>query len=155
MSTIAWDGRIGMLAADRQLTLGNSPLAVTKLFRLDNSSGRMLVACCGDYVDALLFVRWMDAGKPNQEIKLQDNFSALVVDDNGCWRYGHQLQGYLIAAPFWADGSGADYAMGAMAMGANAREAVEIASQYDVFTGCGVDVEVMPVAPRGEDERRA
>lgn len=154
MSTIAWDGRIGMLAADRQLTLGNSPLPVTKLFRLDSSLGCMLVACCGEYEDAMLFIDWMADGKPGT-IALQDNFSALVVDKGRCWRYGQQLQGYLIDAPFWAAGSGADYAVGAMAMGANAREAVEIASQYDVFTGCGVDVEVMPVAPRGEDERRA
>lgn len=154
MSTIAWDGRIGMLAADRQLTLGNSPLPVAKLFTLSKGGCSRLVACCGEYEDALLFVDWMAAGKPGT-IALQDNFSALVIDRGHCWRYGQQLQGYLIDAPFWAAGSGADYAIGAMAMGANAREAVEIASQYDVFTGCGVDVEVMPVAPRSEDERRA
>ena len=36
---------------------------------------------------------------------------------------------------FWAVGSGEEYALGAMAMGASAAQAVEVASQFDVYTG--------------------
>ena len=146
MSTIAWDGRIGMLAADRQLTLGNSPLPVTKLFKVHTADGVVLVGCCGAYEEALLFVDWLTS--PAEKVELSDDFYALVVKQGRCYRYERHLKEYLINAPFWAAGSGADYAIGAMAMGANAREAVEIASTYDVFSGCGVDVEVMPVVPR-------
>lgn len=42
--------------------------------------------------------------------------------------------------PFWAAGSGADYAMGAMAAGKDAKEAVEIACRFDINCGLGVDV---------------
>ena len=40
----------------------------------------------------------------------------------------------------FAEGSGRDFAYGAMAMGADAVRAVEIANQYDVHCGGGVDV---------------
>jgi hypothetical protein len=45
-----------------------------------------------------------------------------------------------VASPFYAIGSGAHYAMGAMAAGASPKRAVEIAAQFDGSTGFGVDV---------------
>lgn len=39
----------------------------------------------------------------------------------------------------WAVGSGSDYAKGAMAMGADVRKAVEVASLFDVNTGRGIE----------------
>jgi ATP-dependent protease HslVU (ClpYQ) peptidase subunit len=44
---------------------------------------------------------------------------------------------------FWAFGSGRDFAIAAMACGKSAREAVEIACQFD--TGCGLGVDVMQI----------
>jgi ATP-dependent protease HslVU (ClpYQ) peptidase subunit len=42
-------------------------------------------------------------------------------------------------------GSGGEFAMGAMAAGANARKAVSIACQLDYYTGKGIDtVKVKP-----------
>lgn len=41
-------------------------------------------------------------------------------------------------APFYADGSGWEIALGAMAAGATAEEAVHIASRYDTKTGGSV-----------------
>lgn len=40
-------------------------------------------------------------------------------------------------------GSGRDYAMGAMARGANAKEAAEIAMRFD--NGCGMGIDVVSV----------
>ena len=37
--------------------------------------------------------------------------------------------------PFWADGSGCNYAMGAMQMGATAEQAVAAAMAWDRYTG--------------------
>lgn len=42
--------------------------------------------------------------------------------------------------PFFAAGSGQDFALGAMAMGATARRAVETAIQFDINSGGGIDV---------------
>jgi ATP-dependent protease HslVU (ClpYQ) peptidase subunit len=44
----------------------------------------------------------------------------------------------LMKEPFAAVGSGADYALGAMAAGKSPKEAVQIASKLDAFTGLGV-----------------
>jgi ATP-dependent protease HslVU (ClpYQ) peptidase subunit len=41
----------------------------------------------------------------------------------------------------WAIGSGADYAMGAMAVGADAKRAVEVTS--DLYCRCGLGVDVL------------
>jgi ATP-dependent protease HslVU (ClpYQ) peptidase subunit len=39
----------------------------------------------------------------------------------------------------FACGSGCDFAYGAMAMGADASRAVEVASEFDIYCGRGVD----------------
>ena len=46
-----------------------------------------------------------------------------------------------IGHPFWADGSGGDIAKGAMAAGATAREAVEIACRFE--TGWGGRIQTL------------
>lgn len=42
--------------------------------------------------------------------------------------------------PFWADGSGADYALGAMQHGASAEEAIRAAMAWDTRTGGNITV---------------
>lgn len=42
--------------------------------------------------------------------------------------------------PFWADGSGCDYALGAMQMGATAEQAVAVAMIWDQCTGGQINV---------------
>ena len=48
---------------------------------------------------------------------------------------------YVLNEKFWASGTGAQYAMGAMHMGASAEEAVKIASLRDPDTGGKILVE--------------
>ncbi len=135
MTTLAYDGR--MLAADRQLTLGGTPMPLTKIFRL----GTELVGLCGSVQESLLFLEWYQNGKdPNTRPKLSDDFSALAIIPGKILRYEHLLKPWLIDLPFWAAGSGADYALGAMAAGKSAAEAVEIACRFDTGSGLGVDV---------------
>ena len=57
---------------------------------------------------------------------------AVLVDD--------RFLEHPITLPFFAIGSGADYAIGAMAAGVFPDRAVQIAAQYDPKTGGGVDV---------------
>lgn len=53
-----------------------------------------------------------------------------VFDDYTKW--------LLVDEPFHAIGSGAEYALGAMAAGKSPREAVKIASSKDCYTGFGI-----------------
>jgi ATP-dependent protease HslVU (ClpYQ) peptidase subunit len=52
--------------------------------------------------------------------------------DNDCTKW-HEVRD-----PFCAIGSGRDFAMGAMAMGASPKEAVKIAMTKDIYSGMGV-----------------
>lgn len=68
------------------------------------------------------------------------DFNMLLIDEQGDVYF--YASSFVPSGPLWADyyaiGSGAEYALGAMAHGATAREAVEAAAQLDVWTGAPI-----------------
>lgn len=88
-----------------------------------------------------LIMDWYIKGakKPVPELP-EDIFTMLVVKPNGEAYYANNS--FLIAGPltgeYFAIGSGSDYAQGAMAMGASAEQAVEIAARFDVWSGAPI-----------------
>jgi hypothetical protein len=142
MTTIAWDGK--RLAGDKQRSWNSTPLAVTKVFRLEhpmtigNVPEVVLFGCAGDSPSIIHFERFARHGgdKP-----VMTDMNVLLVDAHGaCWAGGHELAFTPVGLRHFAVGSGADFAIGAMARGATAREALDIAATYDTNTGMGVDV---------------
>lgn len=135
MTTLAYDGKT--LAADRQLTLGGTPMPLRKIFRHNDE----LIGLSGSVQESLLFLEWYRNGgvSAGDKPKLSDDFSALVITDGKIMRYEALLMPWQIDLPFWAAGSGADYALGAMAAGKSAVEAVEIAIRFDTSSGMGID----------------
>jgi len=76
----------------------------------------------------------LDKDKP----KLTDEFTGILISPNSkCYQYGQALMPHYITGQ-WAIGSGADFALGAMAAGADAIDAVSIAIDLDVNSGLGV-----------------
>lgn len=137
MTTIAWDGKT--LAGDRQRACGNTPVPTTKVFRATKRNDPCMVAygCAGDSNDCIAFQEWVRGG----EKPAFKSLAVLAVDEAGHpWYMDEGAKWWPIGRPVWAVGSGADYAIGAMAAGKSAREAVEIATEWDVHTGLGVDV---------------
>lgn len=140
MSVIVWDGKT--LAADRQATSGNLARTTTKIFR----HGDLLFGGAGTHTALEALREWVMGGCDKTK------FPTMPVDGNNIphlWvinRNGHiakfEDSPYPItyADKVFAEGSGRDFAYGAMAMGADAVRAVEIANQYDVHCGGGVDV---------------
>ena len=63
------------------------------------------------------------------------DFAALVLFQGKIWIMHEQLFPLEIQDPFTARGSGAHFAIGALAAGANPWQALEIACQYDISTG--------------------
>lgn len=137
MTTVAWDGKT--LAADRQSTAGGTPYQTTKVFEAFGPDGRRwLYACSGISSECQEFTRRINAGQPMPEFK---ELAVLAVDDQGhVWQAVENLMWERKEIKRWAMGSGADYALGAMAAGATAFRAVQIASELDVNTGLGVDL---------------
>jgi ATP-dependent protease HslVU (ClpYQ) peptidase subunit len=142
MTTIAFDGHT--LAADRQSTWGGTATKTRKIFRATHADGRrMIYGCAGLTHECQAYTRWIDGKIERPEFT---DLSILSIDQKGrIWHANQTMLWVRIMTKQWAIGSGCDYALGAMAAGKSAAEAVRIASKLDVGTGFGVDVlEIKP-----------
>jgi ATP-dependent protease HslVU (ClpYQ) peptidase subunit len=138
MTTITWDGRT--LAGDRQATSGGTPTTTTKVFKVKCKKKKYLVGFSGRLADGQAFLRFVERGF--QDNPAIDTLTAMVIHEDGrvvTYDDTNANPCDLGILKYWAAGSGADYALGAMAHGATATEAVLIASDLDVNTGRGVD----------------
>lgn len=159
MSVVAYDGRV--IAADRQGMNGDFPFETRKLLRLRNGD---IIAWAGSIDGGLAMARWYEGGCKREEFPVtqrdKDLWSRLIVIPNEPLhrqvRYYEQgPEPIFLHEPFMAWGSGRDIAMGALAMGADARKAVEIACRYNVYCGMGIDeIDLSRVyrAPQGETD---
>lgn len=143
MTTIAWDGQT--LAADRQGTIGNLKTSCTKIFRLRD--GR-LFGGAGEHQDSLLVRDWLNGGERPSDVG--EGFSGIVI---ALEAVVHRLENKLVLDPveerFYAIGSGSPYALMAMDLGKDAREAVARTSRYDPNTGTEIDT-LRLKKPRGK-----
>ncbi len=140
MTTIAFDGRI--LAADSQATAGNIKtfdavkVRIVEIAQEGSHKGeKHYVACCGDMASARAFCDWYRDQAGSVYPKLEEDFHALAIAPHGIAEYWDRLPYGVAAHAPVAIGSGKQIALGAMAAGKNAIEAVEIAKQHDCFTG--------------------
>jgi hypothetical protein len=136
MSVVAWDGET--LAADRQGTYLGCRVRSNKLFR----RGDISVAVTGEHVEGLVLVAWYFAGADPEEwpeFQRPDSFNTMLVAQGRRLVMFHHLPVPIpVRDRTFAIGSGSHFALGAMAAGADAREAVRIASRFDVYCGMGV-----------------
>ncbi len=143
MTTIAY--RSGILASDSRVTWGGHIKASgVKMWRVTSRvepiKGEVLIGVAGYLAAAGLFVDWVQAGG---EPKLKErgvegedaDFGALIVHRTGLYTADHLCRFEPMTEDFWADGSGTLAALGAMAKGASALEAVRIAARFDCYTG--------------------
>jgi ATP-dependent protease HslVU (ClpYQ) peptidase subunit len=136
MTTIAFDGCT--LAGDRQSTAGGTPTETRKVFEVLSPTGeRWLYGCAGNAAQCQEFTRRVQAKMPMPTFT---DFAVLAVGPDGSiWQAEENLIWERKGTIQWAAGSGANYALGAMAAGATAEEAVRVAMGLDVSTGLGVD----------------
>lgn len=143
MSVIAYDGH--MIAADRQATNAGLRYMTTKLRRLKSG---VVLAWTGDQDTGELLAQWYEQGaNPTEWPEVQKDKEAwcrlIVATGKECRFYERHPVSIKVEDAFLAWGSGRDYAMGAMAMGASARKAVHVASRFDHNCGLGCDVFVL------------
>jgi len=130
MTTIATDGKT-MAADSQQSTYGVDNISCIKLHRI----GDYVYSHAGNLSEALIYLDWVKAGCPDDNRPvLSDECSFVKVGKGKVFRIINTLRPYECGFPF-AMGSGAEYAMGAMAMGATPIQAVKIAMKYDIYTG--------------------
>jgi len=134
MTTIAY--KDGVLAADRLCDSYPGKFEAQKILLL--KSGGVL-AGAGDRADIEKFYRWYDAGQPEgKEPKLTDGSMAILIAELGQpLLYANESMFPIVmdTVDFYAIGSGSNYAIGAMAMGADAIQAVRVACQHEIYSG--------------------
>lgn len=144
MTTIAWDGKF--LAVDRQNTSDSTRRVGTKarpaLVNPGDPPKIFAWAGCGSYGKYLC--EWYEEGAnlenwPKFQNEGDDHAALIVATARQVEVFTAGVAGHpdvMLAEenPFYAWGSGYRLAIGAMAAGKDAREAVQIASRFDVFT---------------------
>lgn len=143
MTTIAYDG--SCLASDTLSQGGGMRLGrVQKIWRL--ADGRLFGAC-GDNSACEAAYRWLESGghpETRPTLKTEQGFNGLLIGGDGqVTSFDPELVALAIAAPFYAIGSGREFAMGAMAAGETACAAVRIALQFDIYSGGPLDLLVL------------
>lgn len=141
MTVIAY--RQGIMASDSATGVGD--MAIGTCRKIVRSSTGFIAGACGDAGEGSRFLEWVLEGGPDFQkhfVPHDHDFGGLFVSPDGTVRrLGLKGAPYIIEAPFHAMGIGREVAMGAMAAGATAERAVEIAIQY--MDGCGGPVQMV------------
>lgn len=137
MTTIAY--RDGVMAADTALTVdGVYQGEIVKTVLLNAH----VIGVAGLAAHQVAFCQFLDG----QELTLEKDqfFNAIVVSPEGNLAvYDQHLIPVQLNVPFHAIGSGREIAIGAMAAGATAEEAVRIACCYDAYSAEPVTIELI------------
>lgn len=145
MTVIAWDGKT--LAADKAATNVGYRRTVTKVYKYWCAKAMKfhLVAFSGNGDQAMELLEWFRNGRdPATYPKFQEDTEGctdcVFIDHHGtCWSYGKTAYPQKWEDKFNATGHGRDFALAAMHLGLDARQAVEVACALDNTCGNGVD----------------
>jgi hypothetical protein len=141
MTTVAVAGLT--VAADTRYTIGDGLYQANKLERV----GDWIASTAGYAFEGDDFLDWLRQGQLRKRKRVSKSFEALLVRRDGAIYYvlgNDRLR--RIRQHYYAIGSGAYYALGAMAtlekygFPIDPEIAVSIASEWDVGTGGAVDV---------------
>lgn len=137
MTVVAWDGIT--LASDRMATVGGCKVAsINKIHRLKDGSH---AAISGMTNAGMAVLHWIETGAKLDDYPLEDYSvcTVIVVSPKGeLYQYDGPIA-LKLDTPFYAIGSGREYALAAMYLGHDACAAVEIANALDQDCGNGVD----------------
>lgn len=140
MSTVAWDGKT--LAADKQSHQGDLRRVCTKIHQCKDGT---VIGFVGETSAGQIMTEWYMDGEDfskypaSQKDDKLNCYLIVAKKNNPVYVYSYLPIGMPEPEGIAAWGSGRDFALGAMAMGANATQAVKVASQFDINTGMGVD----------------
>lgn len=133
------------MAADSRETIdteagGTRLRSCEKLFRKYIGKGKarheVLMGFFGESSPALLFLDWYGSGKPVPDVfgDMNADFGVLIYSKHGLFEADAYCRPEKVIEKFWACGSGSKAALGALHMGASARQAVAIACKIDPYS---------------------
>lgn len=147
MTTIAY--RDGVFASDSSITFDTVHVgSVTKLYAINGHC----IGSAGSRSEIVPFLEWIKRGFPWEAVPIfkedkDAGFSAIVIDRKRLDKVQYFWltdKGTLIAddieAAYFAVGSGKHIALGAMAHGASAVDAVKCACKHDAYSRLPIEV---------------
>lgn len=108
-----------------------------KLYRLPDGG---IFGGAGSVQEVLAVVGWLRGGDKPADLQ---NFEGILVTKEGICALGMRLMREPIVERCYAAGSGAHFAIAAMACGRSALEAVRIAARFDPGTGGRVETMIL------------
>jgi len=130
MTTIAY--RDGVLATDSRVTSGD--VIIGEVRKIAASGDGRIAAVCGVAEVCQEWLSWWAGPQDADPPELDEDTGVITVEDDGVW-YHTDRGRWQLEAEYHAVGSGRDIALGAMAVGACAVEAIEAAIKHDAMTG--------------------
>ena len=134
MTTVVY--RDGVMASDSQYVENDTiiPGHHPKVFRLP---GGGLMGYCGLVEIAYQVLKVIEDSKPLDALDefFSHNTTILIVHETGKISYTNGREWTPLKAPYVAIGSGSPVAYGALALGASAKQAVQVAIKHDTGTG--------------------
>lgn len=132
MTTIAY--RDGIMAADSLRTGSNWRMGTSR--KVSKAADGSIAGATGTAAWNQSFLKWFEDGRRGDPPSSPEDSGAFVVEADGTMKRFHSAGWEVMAdLPFWSDGSGDGFAMGAMQFGATAEQAVKAASAWDTKTG--------------------
>ncbi len=138
MTTIAT--RDGVMAGDSLGTVSDTKVVCSEKLWISKRTGSVL-GFSGDAAWLIMFKEWYEVGAKRQKapdirVQVEGAIHALeLATDGKIWIWDIDFVPMPFQGEFLAVGSGLKYAMGAMTVGASARQAVSAACQLDPGTG--------------------
>lgn len=153
MTVIAWDGKT--LCTDQQANDGSMKWEAEKAWYITNkATGKICIVTGVGTLGYIIQLRDWFASGMETALDITPNMAELiVVDDEGlCVFSGEKTYSPVRLKAPMAFGHGREYAMGAMAMGANASDAVAIANEYSLHCGKGVACYTIHQEEKGDNQ---
>lgn len=140
MTTLTY--RAGILASDSRMT--NNGTIIGSAIKI-RKRGPLLFAGCGSWALVTRFIDWSFkgcAGNPPPMIfpDADTTASGFIFMPNGTILTFEPSGPSVQHCEYFAEGSGRDTALGALAMGATAVEAIRVAIQHDIYSGGDIQV---------------
>jgi hypothetical protein len=140
-----------ILAADRQLNLGDLKVTTSKLYSVDTPNGPRLFGIAGILTDALKFLDWITATlngeQPTHKGVTGGDFQALEIGDGKhIWLWDGALTRMLLRDTLMAIGTGSQGVLCSLASmpgpptPTKFRKALKLVHRYDSNTGPTADI---------------
>ena len=143
MTVVVWDGK--NLATDRMANDGSLKWEASKAWYASVNNKPAIISGVG-LLQHIVFLReWVKKGAvigdyPRHVLSQHHTHQLIVVNPEGLWLY----EGVPVPVEYGvkpcAFGHGKDFAYGALAMGADAQRAVEVANECSLQCGKGVEI---------------